>query len=314
VGPLTLSTLQAISQKMASGSQVLRMWQLNGGMSADMTAFECRLPNRLLQRFVIRQTSDQDAQYEYELLQYLAKSGLPVAKPYLLDTSKTVLPQAFLVLDYLPGTTSFSRSWGATFIEQAANALALLHQFSLAQAVPDFVPVTPYDIAAYTGVVTASPDWDIDVRAVLAQLHEVWPLEKSHRDVLLHGDFWPGNLLWQKNVLSGIIDWEDAQFGDPLFDLAVARLDIRCFFSEEMMQQFTDFYASYTELDLSLLPWWDLIAVVRLARLIGNDLAGWSSFFESCNRLDLNMHTLRIHLHTAIDQAFQQIEYFAREV
>jgi aminoglycoside phosphotransferase (APT) family kinase protein len=37
---------------------------------------------------------------------------------------------------------------------------------------------------------------------------------------VLHGDYWPGNVLWRDGRLVGVIGWEEAAFGDPLADLA----------------------------------------------------------------------------------------------
>ena len=32
---------------------------------------------------------------------------------------------------------------------------------------------------------------------------------------LLHGDYWPGNVLWQQGRLAAVLDWEDAALGGP---------------------------------------------------------------------------------------------------
>ena len=53
--------------------------------------------------------------------------------------------------------------------------------------------------------------------------------EQGHdRRVLLHGDYWPGNVIWQDGRLVAVIDWEDACLGDPLADLATARVELLC--------------------------------------------------------------------------------------
>jgi aminoglycoside 2''-phosphotransferase len=43
----------------------------------------------------------------------------------------------------------------------------------------------------------------------------------NYRQVLLHGDLWPSHILWNRTSHKpvGVIDWEDARFGDPAFDL-----------------------------------------------------------------------------------------------
>ena len=69
-------------------------------------------------------------------------------------------------------------------------------------------------------------------------LEEVWPLSQQNRSVLLHGDFWPGNILWRDGQIVGVIDWEDAAFGDPLADIANTRLELLWAFGVEAMRQF----------------------------------------------------------------------------
>src|SRR5690606_20855011 len=61
---------------------------------------------------------------------------------------------------------------------------------------------------------------------------------------LLHGDYWPGNVLWRAGRLAAVIDWEDAALGDPLADLAISRLDLLWIFGPEAMRAFTDRYRS----------------------------------------------------------------------
>ena len=42
-----------------------------------------------------------------------------------------------------------------------------------------------------------------------------------HR-TLVHGDYWPGNLLWQRGRLTGVVDWEEPRLGDPSRDVATS--------------------------------------------------------------------------------------------
>ena len=64
--------------------------------------------------------------------------------------------------------------------------------------------------------------------------------------MLLHGDFWPGNILWRYGQLVAVIDWEDAALGDPLADVANSRLEILWAFGIDAMQSFTHYYQSLT--------------------------------------------------------------------
>ena len=50
------------------------------------------------------------------------------------------------------------------------------------------------------------------------------------RRALVHGDYWPGNLLWRRGRLIGVIDWEQPRLGDPTKDVATCRGDLNILF------------------------------------------------------------------------------------
>ncbi len=94
-------------------------------------------------------------------------------------------------------------------------------------------------------------------------LDAVWPLDHVNDAVLLHGDYWPGNILWKDGQLAAVIDWEDARIGDPLSDVANCRLELLWAISEVAMDRFTDYYRSLTSADFTNLSYWDLCAALR---------------------------------------------------
>ena len=61
--------------------------------------------------------------------------------------------------------------------------------------------------------------------------------------VLLHGDFWPENLIWRDGRIAGVLDWEDAAMGDPLSDVACASLELRYLYGETGAKTFENAYA-----------------------------------------------------------------------
>jgi aminoglycoside phosphotransferase (APT) family kinase protein len=56
---------------------------------------------------------------------------------------------------------------------------------------------------------------------------------------LLHGDFWPGNLLWLDGRRSGVLDWEDAALGAPVSDVACCRAELNAMFDQAASDRFT---------------------------------------------------------------------------
>jgi aminoglycoside phosphotransferase (APT) family kinase protein len=96
-------------------------------------------------------------------------------------------------------------------------------------------------------------------------LEAIWPWPQANQSALLHGDFWPGNLLWKNGRLVAILDWEDAAVGDPLADVANSRLEIFWAFGRDAMHCFTQHYQSLATIDFTNLPYWDLYAALRPA-------------------------------------------------
>jgi aminoglycoside phosphotransferase (APT) family kinase protein len=114
--------------------------------------------------------------------------------------------------------------------------------------------------------------------------------------VLLHGDFWPGNAIWREGELLAMIDWEDAAVGDPLWDLAVSRLDVLWTLGMEAMQTYTRLYLGFNPLDLRSLPYWDLCVALRPA----NQISHWAE--DEAAKL-----RMRQRHHLFVDQALEAL-------
>ncbi len=110
----------------------------------------------------------------------------------------------------------------------------------------------------------ANVDESLDERRIRNVLEVAWPFPQRNTSALLHGDFWPGNVLWKDGQLVAIIDWEGAMLGDPLADVANNRMEILWAFGGDAMQRFTQKYQSMTTIDFTYLPYWDLCAALRL--------------------------------------------------
>src|SRR5262249_22308149 len=135
----------------------------------------------------------------------------------------------------------------------------------------------------------ATVDKSSDEMRIRVALESVGPLPEVNKPVLLHGDFWPGNILWQNGRLAAVIDWEDAEFGDPLSDIAISRFDILFILGLEAMISFTDHYKSLTIIDFTNLAHWDLFAALRAAPNLGE----WSAGFSEFGRGDITEQTTR---------------------
>jgi aminoglycoside phosphotransferase (APT) family kinase protein len=132
-----------------------------------------------------------------------------------------------------------------------------------------------------------------------------WPLSQHNNATLLHGDYWPGNTLWQDGLLTAVIDWEDAKVGDPLLDLAVSRLDISWIFGMDALHIFSQHYQSLRQINYVNLPLWDLCAALRFIRIFGGNLAEAAAYFGAYGRADITEQAILANYNAFIGQAFE---------
>jgi aminoglycoside phosphotransferase (APT) family kinase protein len=267
---------------------------LAGGVSSQLTAIEAQLPSGQVDNLVLRQygavnlrSDPHVAAHEYALLRLLHTARLPVPRPRHADESATIVPVPCLAIEFIDGqaVTDPSQLTASLteFTRQLAAALAQLHAaaFTLADA--------PYlaDIGAIAArrVQTwpAALDESLSESAVRTALAHIWPPPLCNQPVLLHGDFWPGNTLWRDGTLVGVVDWEDAVLGDPLHDVANARMEICMAFGGSAASEFTRQYrALRPAMDMTALRHWDLYAALRHA----GRMSEWGLTAGDRNRLE----------------------------
>lgn len=263
---------EQLVQKHNPQNKLLRAWALAGGISAQVTALEIARADGQTQKLVVRRHGAADlaknpqiAADEFTLLQRLHAAGLPVPAPYAVTQSGEIFATPCIVIAYIEGATEFSPANLPDMLRQFATHLAQIHAVDWAALGLSFLP--DYQ-AGWNQKVSERPvrlDDSLAEGRIRDTLAALWPLQQHNKTTLLHGDFWPGNLLWQDGQLVGIIDWEDAALGDPLVDLANSRLEILFAFGDDAMQQFTAEYQALTQHDVTNLPYWDLAAALRPA-------------------------------------------------
>jgi aminoglycoside phosphotransferase (APT) family kinase protein len=263
---------EAVARKIDPGGRLVRVWDLKGGVSARTTALEIALGSGGTRRVIVRQPGPVDRQQnpnaaadEFRLLPGLLSVGIPVSRPCLLDSSGEIFLFPYLVLEYVEGATEFAPSNLDDFLAQFVLNLCRIHALDGSTLDLSFLPGQEELLAEKFSRRPARVDDSLEEGRIRAVMEAVWPLPARNRTVLLHGDYWPGNILWQDGRLKAVIDWSDAWVGDPLSDLASSRLEILWAFGLDAMQDFTKRYQALMGLDCTHLPYWDLYAALRPA-------------------------------------------------
>lgn len=249
------------------------MWAMEGGVSAQVTGLEV-LRKKTVQKWVVRQhgmgnfgINPHIAVDEFRLLGRLREAGLPVPLPIYVDSEGVVFGSPCVVQHFVEGSTEVASGPKKAPVAEFAAMLARIHQVDTVRYGLEFLPALQTRVESLLS--RADDDPALDAIAVL--LRRTQPVLRRS-SVLLHGDYWLGNVLWNRGKLAAVIDWEDAELGDPLADLGSSRLELLWAFGHELMGHFT---AAYLEAmptsDHAMLPWWDLFAALDKGRRLG----GW---------------------------------------
>jgi aminoglycoside phosphotransferase (APT) family kinase protein len=222
---------------------------------------------------------------EHRLLTHCAALGLPVPRPCFLDLSAGAV-----VLEYVAGAPRLSAFDSGTMLKRMADQLAAIHRVPLTSEL-SFLKARQDSAADMVLRLPKQLDESLQEGRLRSLLSQLWPWPQHNSDVLLHGDYWPGNLLWRGEELAAVLDWEEAEVGDPLADVAVSRLDILWAFGEAAMHCFTNHYREQTRLDWRHLPHWDLCIALRPM----SNLARWAPSYTAAPlcRPDITESSLR---------------------
>ena len=261
---------------------LLEMQALAGGSSDAVHRLTVGYADGAQHCYVVRRYAARDAQANpriaadaFALLHSLHAQGIPCPRPRFYENASADFSQPLLATDFVDGSVDFAPPDPISAAEQMAAALAAIHRVE-PHAATESLPSVDDRVSNW---LVLSEKRAIQDRVGGASILKSWcPQAERSPVALLHGDFWPGNMIWRNGTLVAVIDWEDAALGDPLADLAISRFDILFIYGRLAMEAFTRRYRSVTSIDAAQLPYWDLYAALRAAQGIDEWAASWPTF------------------------------------
>ncbi|GEM_PF-7005939 len=220
---------------------------------------------------------------EFSVLQFLHGHGYPVPFAWSVETDAEALGEPFLVMDYVegsapdlrPGLTDRFGELGLTRTYQLALQLSHLHHLRGSEHLPLPYPMLDDELsfAALMGSIAegfAQNPLYAPLQPWCQWILERWQSFPCTGYRLLHGHFTPDDVIVQGEVVKAVLDWGDSLMGDPLFDVAVAELHLRVFYSEVIGAKFIESYQDQRRvfgdppLDQAALNFYRVIAGLKL--------------------------------------------------
>jgi aminoglycoside phosphotransferase (APT) family kinase protein len=182
-----------------------------------------------------------------------------------------------LLISWLEGQADVTPADPENWAAQLGQALATVHKVP-SDRFADLPSV--FDRRGGSQTALAGP--------LATRIRSRWEQISGSAEVLAHGDYWSGNVVWRHGKLTGIVDWSGAARGPRGFDLGWCRLDLVLLFDERIADVFQSAYEARIgrTIDSAL---WDSWAAARSHDAVET----WVANYAPLGRADLTAQELR---------------------
>jgi aminoglycoside phosphotransferase (APT) family kinase protein len=191
---------------------------------------------------------------EAAVLELLAQTPVPAPRLVAADPDGAACDVPALLLTRLPGRPPDPAADPRRLVGALAATLPDIHAVDAGAAAP------PAFHRFYDPASLAPPAWS-DLPGLWAQVLEVaaGPAPPGE-SCLVHRDYHPGNTLWERGRLVGVVDWNFASLGSPSVDLGHMRVNLATDLGLEWADEFLAAHHALTGFEHH--PWWDLATMV----------------------------------------------------
>ena len=295
------------------GAHVMRARRLRGGLGARTQVLDIEDAAGVRSKAVLRvylpgrtTLTPERARREFRTIELVQAAGVPSPRPLYLDAEGEHFDTPAMLLSYLPGRpVQRPRDVGA-WTEQLARAMLAIHAVSpdkhdLSWLRPLGREEIASDLASQQEEVAAHED--SLARETLAALEVNLDRVAWQAPSLVHDDFWPGNTVWLRGRLIGVIDWADARLGDPRVDLPQCRLDALLVNGFEVCDALQDAYVRLSPRPVADTWYFDLLLGLRALLYHEIWLIGYHDAGLTFVTKELALERIRAFLRRALDEA-----------
>lgn len=229
---LTQEHAQSIVQAVTPDYNLVSVKNAFGSFTNDARVLECRTASgtrvRLVVKFLIDEPDEAThcALASFHALQLARRHGVPVPEPVYLDETGKVLGVPGIVTRLVEGRQMVNPKDHVQWAEDLAQLLLRIHAIRpsdqdykyLYNGHDEGLHMLRYDWSERKAGHPLSTD-------ILGALAELRPEIVPEPSVLIHMDYWHGNVLWHRGRVSAVVDWDYASYGEPAIDIAYFRMN-----------------------------------------------------------------------------------------
>jgi aminoglycoside phosphotransferase (APT) family kinase protein len=316
--PSEREALNRLAAEICPGGRAVSLRRLPGGIGARMHVLTLETPDGPRSRVVLRRyvpgrgnhgQADAAAR-EFRTLSVLVERGITAPRPILLDVDGRFFQVPTIVESLVPGRPLvMPRDFGG-WTHGLAAALVAIHRVTPRNA--DLSHLKTFLRAEMTaevakgtaGASTKYADLRRDPLSLRAQqaLERLLPGVTWVEPCLVHDDYYPGNVLWHRGRVSGIVDWTTSEVGDRRADVAQCAIDIALM---QALDVADSFLRDYEDLSGSPVPDLDFWMLYRGLRAYGRYPA-WLKGYHDLGLRHLTLDDLKRRIEALLRRALDR--------
>jgi aminoglycoside phosphotransferase (APT) family kinase protein len=247
------------------GARVLHATSRRGGTTSAIHVITVddgrgRRHQAVLRRYVLPEVQHEAADLaatEAAALRLLAPGPLPTPELIAADFTGAATGSPAVLMSLLPGRIEWAPTRLERFLERLAEPPLVIGDVPVPAGAP-IHSYRPYELGRELGPPpwTRLPQrvWDAAVA-----LYEGPPPTAERR--FIHRDYHPGNVLWRRGVVSGVVDWPAASLGALEADVGHCRMNLHWHFSADVADRFLRIWQAVSG-RADYHPYWDIAVVV----------------------------------------------------
>jgi len=283
----SVTNIAVLLQELTPGSRLVDMRLLDGSFSNSTAVITAVNPANHTQQLVVRcyaifgnYDRGEKAQREFETLKLLAAHQIPAPEPLFLDMTGETLGSPGIVTSFVAGRQVIDPEDVTGWVQELAQTLARIHAIPVTAVEHSFLLDAQSEVTWFCrsertpDYMQAHPAGETIWRGVRHLLPMIQPVPPS----LVHVDYWTGNILWADGKITAVLDWEEAAWGDPGYDVAYIRAELALLGGLPLADQFLKAYEAACGRAVVNLPLWELAAAVRFMENPAGMIPEWQTF------------------------------------
>ena len=263
-GPVPPRALRWAASAVGPGARVRASEPLPGGTSSAVHALTVEGGNGRTHKLVLRRFVREDwlaeepdlAKREASALSLIAGRGLPTPALVAVDPDGAEVGVPAVLMSRLPGRIDWDPSDVEAFLRRLVEPLPSIH----ATPVPPGTPLPRY--ASYPVELRRPPVWASQPRVWLRAIERLDGAPPSEERRLIHRDYHPGNVLWQRGRVTGVIDWVNTSVGCPWADVGHCRVNLASELGARAADRLLELFRAESGRSDEYDPYWDISAAV----------------------------------------------------